>query len=342
MRKWWLLAVLVTAVVLLSGCSAFYTQETREGLFDAWCAMQPAPIISAAALPATTSNPVLEIVVEAPEGTELALAGDGEAIPETPIVSGQPYQLRLEDGIHLLVVFADKRYFPEDTYLQTCGECSKFSLLELPPVLVDTTPPEISNLSAVPSENSQRVIVRGYAQDVGVGAEGVGLIGYYGTEVVPQPNGAFEVSLPYNLLEGSEVRVWAKDGLGSRSVSGWLEVPLPTNGWVEEDLSSGMVLGFSTNPTFAPQKGAFGWGNSRWRKLEDGGVVADLYTEPAHNERLLVTVIGGLLLLILAVLVGPSLATYFQARRFVRRLLKNVELVASRALPAPEAAKEEV
>jgi len=243
LRRWHLLAVLLAAVVLLSGCSAFYTQETREKMFDVWCAAQPAPQISVAALPATTSNPVLEIVATAPEGTELTLAGDGGGgpIPETPLINGKTYQLRREDGIQLLVVFAERQYFPEDAYLQTCGECSKFSLLELPPVLVDTTPPEISNLSAVPSEDDQRVIVWGYAQDAGVGTERVGLSGYYGTEVAPQPNGAFEMCLPYNLLEGPEVQVWSKDSLGNRSISGWLEVPLPTNGWVEEDLNSGMV-----------------------------------------------------------------------------------------------------
>ena len=336
-KKGWAVAALLVAIVLLTGCSAFYTQETREKMFGAWCAVQPAPQISVAELPATTSNPVLEIVVNASAGTELTLAGDGDNIPETPLVNGQPLWLRLEDGIHLLVVFADKAYYPEDTYLQACGECWKYAAMELSPILVDTTPPSIRGLSAAVSEDSQRLLVRGQAVDAGVGADRVGLSGYYGTETIPQPNGAFEVSLPYNLLEGSEVRVWAKDGLGNRSVSGWLEVPLPTNGWVEEDLDSSMVLGFNTNPNFGPQKGLFGWGGSRWLKLESGKVVEDLYTNPAHYEGLLVGVIGGLVLLILAVLVGPPLLTYFRAQRFVNHLLADAQRMR-RALPAPQTA----
>jgi len=347
LRRWYLLAVLLAAVVVLSGCSAFYTQETRETMFQAWCAMQPAPQIAVVALPATTSNPVLEIVATAPEGTELTLAGDGGGgpIPETPLINGKTYQLRREDGVQLLVVFAERQYYPEDTYLQGCGECWKSSLVEIPPILVDTTPPKIASLSAIPSEDSQRVLVRGHVHDVGVGTDRVGLSGYYGTETPPKPNGYFEIRLPYNLLEGPEVQVWSKDSLGNRSISAWLEVPLPTNGWVEEDLNSGMVLGFNTSPTFEPQKGLLGWGSSRWLRLESGRVVEDLYTEPAHYERVLVGGVAGLVLLILAVLVGPPLITYFQVQRFVRRLRANAVKMASRALPAPETAlqrKEEV
>lgn len=263
MRKLILAALLVSLVLLLSGCGQTYAE---------WQVEQKRPSLS---FDAPFVSRSLDIPVSAETGKGDRLIIDLVAKNTSISVSGTDRETELKttlqapkDGEYEVVAVAERPYDIPARFQKEHGLIYWAAKVERQSLIVDTVKPTLTDVSLEP--DGDRVRVTGQVSDATSGVTSVTLDGWP-TQITDD---TFVGSVPYRDVTG-EVAIQAVDRAGNPTTI-FESPPVPENGWIHLDRFE-IPISYVADRSWYPNDDflirVFGTGFSSWMPVEDGVIV---------------------------------------------------------------------